>query len=169
MVYIIHVTLLINWLLVKILDVIPERHLTAPLTCICDLSRFWLSCLGPLVFKLPISFELFGFSIFWPWPYMVKVIPESAMHTKFVISIFIIINTLLLCSVTNVKINHTMVLFLLCFFFCEGVVTMVTNLLERKIIFILCQIIYDVLNWKKYNFVYVVFLDNWLKNLLVLF
>ena len=56
------------------------------------------------------------------------------MHTKFVINVFIIINTLLLSSVPNEKINHTMVL--LFFYFCEGVVTIVTNLLERKIIFI---------------------------------
>jgi hypothetical protein len=34
---------------------------------ICDLSRFCLSCVGPLVFLLPKTFNLFGFQIFWLW------------------------------------------------------------------------------------------------------
>jgi hypothetical protein len=32
---------------------------------ISDLSRLWLSCLDPLVFLVPMTFQLFGFSIFW--------------------------------------------------------------------------------------------------------
>ena len=44
-----------------------------------DLSRFWLSCLGPLVFYCSQNFKLFGFPIFAFE--LMKVIPETRhMH-----------------------------------------------------------------------------------------
>ena len=39
-----------------------------------DVSRFWLSCLCPLVSLLLKSFKLFGFPIFRLWAYQMKVI-----------------------------------------------------------------------------------------------
>ena len=41
-----------------------------------DLSRHWLFYLGPLVFLLPKILKLFGFLIFRPWAYLMKVILE---------------------------------------------------------------------------------------------
>ena len=46
---------------------------TKVLLLIGDLIWFWLSCLGLLIFLLPI-FKLFGFSIFRFWQYLMKVI-----------------------------------------------------------------------------------------------
>jgi hypothetical protein len=41
-----------------------------------DLSRFWLSCLGPLFYCSQI-FKLFGFPNFRSWAYLMKVILET--------------------------------------------------------------------------------------------
>jgi len=45
-------------------------------TGIGNLSRCWLSCLGPLVYLLPETFNLFSFPIFWLWTYLVKIVSE---------------------------------------------------------------------------------------------
>ena len=42
----------------------------------CDLSRFCLSCLGPLVYCIQ-KFKLFCFPIFPYWGYLMKVFPET--------------------------------------------------------------------------------------------
>jgi len=49
-----------------------------------DLRRVWLSCLGSLVFLLPITFTLFGFYRTWWWLFQGRVV-----RTKFNIYIFI--------------------------------------------------------------------------------
>jgi len=42
-----------------------------------DLSRFRISCLGPLVYSFQQVFKwLYGFPIFWLWVYLMKIIPE---------------------------------------------------------------------------------------------
>jgi hypothetical protein len=46
-----------------------------------DLSRFWRSYLGSLVYLLAKLFKLFGFPTFRFWAYLMKVIPET--RTKF--------------------------------------------------------------------------------------
>ena len=43
----------------------------------CDLSRFWLFCVGHLVFLLPNVLQLFCFQIFHFWAYLMKGIPET--------------------------------------------------------------------------------------------
>ena len=47
-----------------------------------DLSRFWLCCLGPLVFFAPENFKLFSFPIFRFWVYwlVVRFIPATRVH-----------------------------------------------------------------------------------------
>ena len=60
----------------------PKRKSTKGQTTI---YKFWLFCLGLLVFSLPKD----GFPVFWPWEYLMKVIPETRRVTKLDISIFI--------------------------------------------------------------------------------
>ena len=47
-----------------------------------DYSRFWLSCLGSLVFFLPKIFKLFGFHISWLWAYT-WFFQKHIVHTAF--------------------------------------------------------------------------------------
>jgi hypothetical protein len=42
--------------------------------CIGDLSRYWLSCLGPLVLLLPNNFTLCSYQLFRFWAYLMKII-----------------------------------------------------------------------------------------------
>ena len=48
-----------------------------PPSCIDDLSRFYIFCLGPLDFLLPEIFKCFGFPLLLLWAYMMKVILET--------------------------------------------------------------------------------------------
>ena len=48
-----------------------------------DLSRYWLSRLVLLVFAAK-DLKLFGFSIFWHWAHLMKVIPETC-HGHYII------------------------------------------------------------------------------------
>ena len=41
-----------------------------------DLSRFWIFCLGTLVFLARTDFKLIVFQTFWLWAYLMKVIPK---------------------------------------------------------------------------------------------
>jgi len=43
----------------------------------CDLSRFWLSGLGPLVSLISKIFKLCGFQMFMLWVSLMKVITET--------------------------------------------------------------------------------------------
>ena len=45
-------------------------------------NRFWLSCLGSLIFMIPNTLELFGFPILWHWAYLMKTIPETCQVYK---------------------------------------------------------------------------------------
>ena len=47
-----------------------------------DLSRFWWSYLGPLVYLLTTLLILFGFPTFRFWAYLMKVIPETRCAHK---------------------------------------------------------------------------------------
>ena len=40
-------------------------------------SRFWLSSFGHLVYLLPKNSILFSIPIFWPWAYLMNVVPET--------------------------------------------------------------------------------------------
>jgi hypothetical protein len=39
--------------------------------------RFWLSCLGHLIFVSPKDFYIIGVPLFWLWTYPMKLIPEK--------------------------------------------------------------------------------------------
>ena len=56
-----------------------------------DLSRFWLSCLDSFVYLFTKTFKLFTFSkiVVCLWAYVVKVIPETRVRTKFEIYVFV--------------------------------------------------------------------------------
>ena len=59
------------------------------ISCIGDLSRFWLFCLSPLVFP-PNTFKLFYFPIFRFWSYLIwRLFKKRAVCTKFYICVFI--------------------------------------------------------------------------------
>jgi hypothetical protein len=52
------------------------------ISCIGDLSRFWLFCLSPLVFS-PNTFKLFYFPIFRFWSYLIwRLFKKRAVCTK---------------------------------------------------------------------------------------
>ena len=55
-----------------------------------DHSRFWLSCLGSLVFLLLNTFKLSGFLIFWYWVIWWRLIQKRVVHSKSDIYVFII-------------------------------------------------------------------------------
>ena len=81
----------------RVIPIYPPQTLFAggiikvlPLSDIGDLSRCWLSCLGPLVYCSQ-KFKLFGFPIFWFSAYIIKIIPEKCHTTKFDICVFITI------------------------------------------------------------------------------
>jgi hypothetical protein len=59
------------------IGVLKKKKIKSKTNKIGDLSQFCLSCLGLLVLLLPMIFKLFGFSIFRPWVYLMKVIPET--------------------------------------------------------------------------------------------
>jgi hypothetical protein len=40
-------------------------------------SRYWISCLDPLVYLLPKTFRLLGFQIFWLRAYLTIFNPET--------------------------------------------------------------------------------------------
>jgi hypothetical protein len=69
-----------------------EVRLVRPLvfcpSCIGNDSRFWISCLGHLVYLRSITFKLFGSPIFWPWW---RLFQKHVVRTKLYIYIIIII------------------------------------------------------------------------------
>ena len=61
-----------------------------PLTDIGDLSLFWRSWLGSLVYLLPkLKIFLFGFPIFRLGAYLVKVIPETRRTNRHLFHIYL--------------------------------------------------------------------------------
>ena len=51
--------------------------------------RFWLSCLGPLVLFLKQNLMLFGFPIFQPWAYLMKLFHKCVVLNQ--ISTFLLL------------------------------------------------------------------------------